>query len=248
MLFFVALLVSATGFAQKETTGKSNAIQLDLHGITPSITWIAPQTYETALAEKQYTVRVGVKSQGKLKSAEIYVNDALVGQARGFKPAAGTGFDKLIERDLSLSEGDNVIKIVAVSLDNVEVSDVRVLKVAGTTTAMVSNRKDYALLFGTDQYDEWNDLFNPVKDAETIAEELKTSYGFETEVVENATTSEMMAKLREYAKKSYQPDDQLFIFFAGHGQFDDIFTTGYLVGKDSRLTIREKRVIFHILC
>ena len=230
------MLASISGFAQKETTAKSNVIQLDLHGITPSIAWIAPVAYETSLAEKQYTVKVGVKSEGKLKSAEIYVNDNVVGEARGFKPAAGSGFDKLIERDLTLSEGDNVIKVVAVSMDNVEVSDVRVLKVAGTTVASsLNNRKDYALLFGTDHYDEWNDLFNPVKDAETIAEELKNNYGFETEVVTNATTSEMMSKLREYAQKSYQPDDQLFIFFAGHGQFDEIFTEGYLVGKDSKV-------------
>ena len=171
----------------------------------------------------------------KLKSADVYVNDALVGEARGFKPAAGTGYDKMIERDLMLSEGDNIVKVVAVSMDDVEVSDIRVLKVAGTATAMLSNRTDYALFFGIDEYEEWNNLFNPVKDVTTVAEELETNYGFQTDVVLNATTSEIMAKLREYAVKSYQKDDQLFIFFAGHGQFDEIFTEGYLVGTDSKV-------------
>jgi len=45
----------------------------------------------------------------------------------------------------------------------------------------------------------------------------------------------MMENLREYATKSYEKDDQLFIFFAGHGQFDDIFAEGYIVGADSKL-------------
>lgn len=235
LLIFAALVISVSAYGQKKTSGKSNTIQLDLNGIVPTITWVTPQTYETSLEEKQFSVKVGVKSQGKLKSAELYLNDNLVGQSRGFKPAAGTGYDKMIERDVTLSEGDNILKVVAISMDEVEVSDIRVLKVAGTATAMASNRSDYALLFGTDEYDEWSNLFNPVKDAETIAEELKSMYGFKTEIVLNATTSEMMAKLREYASRSYQDKDQLFIFFAGHGQFDEIFTEGYLVGKDSKL-------------
>ncbi len=234
-LMFAMFVITASAFAQEKTSSRSNTIQLDLNGIVPTITWITPEMYETSLAEKQYTVKIGVKSKGKLKSAELYINDALVGEARGFKPAAGTGYDKIIERDVTLSEGDNILKIVAISMDEVEVSDIRVLKVAGTTTAMMSNRTDYALLFGIDEYDEWNNLFNPVKDAETIAEELQSNYGFKTDVVTNATTSDIMAKLREYATKSYQEKDQLFIFFAGHGQFDEVFTEGYIVGADSKV-------------
>ena len=236
VLTFAVLLISFAAFSQEKTSSRSQAIQLDLNGIVPSITWITPETYETSLAEKQYSVKVGVKSQGKLKSAELYLNDALVGESRGFKPAAGTGYDKIIERDITLSEGDNILKIVAISLDDVEVSDIRVLKIAGSATAMISNRTDYALFFGIDEYDEWNNLFNPVKDVETIAAELETSYGFKTEVVTNVTTSEIMSKLREYATKSYGENDQLFIFFAGHGQFDEIFTEGYLVGSDSKVS------------
>lgn len=235
VLLLTALLISFTAFGQEKTSSRSKAIQLDLSGIIPSITWISPESYETSLTEKVYSVNVGIKSQGKLKSAELYINDVLAGQSRGFKPATGTGFDKIIERDITLSEGDNILKVVAISMDEVEVSDIRVLKIAGTGTALVNNRTDYALLFGTDEYDEWNSLFNPVKDVQTIAEELETSYGFKTEVVTNVTTAEIMAKLREYSTKSYDKNDQLFIFFAGHGQFDEIFTEGYLVGKDSKV-------------
>ena len=76
---FAALVISAAAFGQEKTSSRSNTIQLDLSGIVPSITWVTPEMYETTLTEKQYSVKVGIKSQGKLKSADIYVNDALVG-------------------------------------------------------------------------------------------------------------------------------------------------------------------------
>lgn len=236
LVAFALIAVSFNGFGQKTTSSRSNSIQLELSGISPTITWLSPVSYETSLSENSYSVKVGVKSEGQLKSAEIYVNDKLVGESRGFKPATGSGYDKMIERDLTLEPGDNIIKVVAISMDDVTTADMRILKAPGATAVpLVASRTDRALLFGIDKYDEWGNLFNPVKDVETIAEELKNSYGYEVEVVLNATASEIMAKLREYAKKSYQPNDQLFIFFAGHGQFDEIFSEGYLVGKDSKL-------------
>ena len=42
-----------------------------------------------------------------------------------------------------------------------------------------------------------------------------------------------MTKLREYAQINYKPQDQLLIFFAGHGQYDDVFGEGFLVAKNS---------------
>jgi len=227
------LLLVNISFAQV-VSEKSNSITLDLSGITPSISWISPQSYETSVIENMYSIKVGVKSEGKLKSANVFINDVLLGEARGFKPVGDSGYDKIIERDITLSTGDNIIKIVATSMDDISTSDTRIIKMAGATS-LADNRTDYALLFGTDEYDEWNNLFNPVKDAQTIAKELEKNYGFKVDLVLNATTSEIMSKLREYAKKSYQSNDQLFIFFAGHGQFDDVFTEGYLVGKDSKV-------------
>ena len=96
-------------------------------------------------------------------------------------------------------------------------------------------RTDYALLFATDKYDNWSDLVNPTNDATTIAKDLENNYGFEVELVTNVTTDEMYLTLRKYAQKSYLPQDQLFIFIAGHGQFDEAFREGYVVGSNSLL-------------
>jgi hypothetical protein len=104
----------------------------------------------------------------------------------------------------------------------------------GLADAGKLDRTDYGLIFATDQYDHWSDLVNPVFDSKTIAEEIKKTYGYKVEVVENATQSEVLKKLREYGEKKYKPLDQLFIFFAGHGTFDQTFGEGFVVTKESQ--------------
>ena len=101
-------------------------------------------------------------------------------------------------------------------------------------------RSDYALFFVTDIYDEWGDLVNPINDVRTIAAELSDYYGFEIEIIENFSEDEVLIKIREYAKKSYNEHDQLLIFFAGHGQYDELLGQGYIVCKESRLNDEAK--------
>jgi uncharacterized caspase-like protein len=99
----------------------------------------------------------------------------------------------------------------------------------------LEQRTDYALIIATNDYNEWDDLVNPVFDAGKIADELEQNYGYKVERVFDKTKQEVMTKIREYARRNYGPDDQLFVFVGGHGQFDDIGKDGYIVCKDSRL-------------
>src|SRR6185312_17037844 len=93
------------------------------------------------------------------------------------------------------------------------------------------DRKDYALLFATDKYDHWDDLVNPVDDAHAIARELKEKYGFTVELIENPTVETIWEKLREYNERKFAPQDQLMVFFAGHGHYDESFGEGFVVAK-----------------
>ncbi|MCF8233298.1 MAG: caspase family protein [Bacteroidales bacterium] len=92
----------------------------------------------------------------------------------------------------------------------------------------------YALLFATNEYDEWSDLVNPMYDANALAKTLEEDYGFEVELLTDNTRMDVLMKIREYQKKQYHPNDHLFIFFAGHGSFDDISGEGYIVCRDSK--------------
>ena len=99
---------------------------------------------------------------------------------------------------------------------------------------LMRSGKDYALLFATNEFSEYSSLVNPIPDAKAISKELKQEYGYEVEVVTNPSLEEFFLKLREYAGKHYGNEDQLFIFFAGHGIFDDTFKEGFVVASDSK--------------
>ncbi len=94
--------------------------------------------------------------------------------------------------------------------------------------------KDYALLFAAHTYDHWNDLLYPLLDAKSLRTDLEDIYGFQIELIENPTEAEVLEVLDRYAQKEYAPEDQLLIFFAGHGYFNEGFKIGYLVAQDTQ--------------
>ena len=79
--------------------------------------------------------------------------------------------------------------------------------------------KDHALFFAISNYKEWNDLKNPVRDAEAIAQILESEYDFETDIQRNSTKNQIRAKILEYQKRIYAQDEQLLLYFSGHGEF-----------------------------
>ena len=103
-----------------------------------------------------------------------------------------------------------------------------------------SKAKDYALLFATNSYDQWGDLNNPVNDAKDLQRILEDQYGFEVELVIDASQREIMRKIKEYKDKDFNSEDQLLIYFAGHGYYDEDDEDAYLVCKNSVLNDEEK--------
>ena len=92
--------------------------------------------------------------------------------------------------------------------------------------------KNYALIFATDHYDEWNGLPNPIHDAQALANELRSQYGFQVEIVQNPTQDDIIDNMEHYRNRSYTFNDQLFIFFAGHGTKG--MGVSYIVARDSK--------------
>jgi Skp family chaperone for outer membrane proteins len=107
-----------------------------------------------------------------------------------------------------------------------------------STPQLVPKGRDYALLFATDAYADraWRPLRNPLRDATTIAAELQQSYGFtEARVVTNPTLKQIFDTLDEYlSKRRFADNDQLLIFFAGHGLYRPELDLGFIVASDSR--------------
>ncbi|MGK7389345.1 MAG: caspase family protein [Candidatus Cyclobacteriaceae bacterium M2_1C_046] len=228
--------------AQEVLKGRSNEVYLTVGAPAPvtndniTLAWLNPEESGIATTEKTFQIKIGVNSAPDIVEMNIFINDLPVGTDRGFKVVeeGQHNFDQLIEKNLILSEGPNEIKIALENAAGAKITEKRTINYEAPVIAR-NERRDFALLFATDEYTEWGDLTNPVNDAQTIAKELEESYGFDVEVVVNNSINDVLTKLREYATKSYMEDDQLFIFIAGHGQFDDVFKTGYIVGTESKL-------------
>ncbi|HRI59503.1 MAG TPA: SUMF1/EgtB/PvdO family nonheme iron enzyme [Saprospiraceae bacterium] len=101
-------------------------------------------------------------------------------------------------------------------------------------TPLVRTGKDIALFFAVSNYDQWDDLRNPVTEAEAIAKDLRELYDFQTEVVRDPAKAEIQAKIEEYRKKTYAADAQLFIFFTGHGEYLESTREGFFIPKDAK--------------
>ena len=205
----------------------------------PVINWITPTAESSYANEKKFNIKVEVESERPIKSITISIKEGDTNAAaRGTQtitPEDPQARTTTIDKTLTLMDGLNILEIVAEGIDGGKTVSYKTINVGSSAIADMSklDRTDFALIFATDKYDNWSDLVNPIFDSRTIADELRKTYGFKVEIIENATQNQMLIKLREYAEKKYKPLDQLFIFFAGHGQYDDTFGEGFIVPKDA---------------
>ena len=113
------------------------------------------------------------------------------------KPEAGQELKMVVEKTLTLMEGENLLEVVAENIDGQKTISQRKVHIGNTglADAIRLDRTDYALIFATDQYDNWGDLVNPVFDSRAISSDLKNMYGYKVEMVENATQDIVLQKL-----------------------------------------------------
>jgi hypothetical protein len=247
LLFLAVTLCSITSSMAQNVSARTTEFEVDLSdpkkqmfSTVPTINWIFPLAEMNYSQEPKFKIKLDVESDRQIKDVTIFVKESEATASRGqtsVKPQAGQELRFTIEKTITLMDGENIIEVVAENIDGQKSFTTRKIHVGsvGLADASKLDRTDYALIFATDQYDNWSDLVNPVFDSKTIAEELKNTYGYKVDVVENASQSEVLKKLREYAEKKYKPLDQLFIFFAGHGTYDQTFGEGFVVTRESQV-------------
>lgn len=86
----------------------------------------------------------------------------------------------------------------------------------------------YAYLFASQDYKYWSDLVNPLEDAQSIADILKENYGYVVTLIPNPDKRTIAEKLDYIRRFKYAPNDQLLVFFAGHGNYDSVWGGFYV--------------------
>jgi uncharacterized caspase-like protein len=90
----------------------------------------------------------------------------------------------------------------------------------------------HALVIGNTIYAHWPSLNTPGQDARAIAEVLSRKYGFKTKALLNATRFDILQALNDL-RKMLTENDNLLVYYAGHGHWEQQIQRGYWVPVDS---------------
>jgi hypothetical protein len=215
----------------------------------PTIAWISPRLERTNSTVTIVTFEADIFSDVPLKAIRIEWTNGGITREKTI-PVAENEYKKPVRQELNLFDGENIVNLVAENIKGGKVSSERSVLTGkdNLLDGIALNRKDRALLIAIDNYDNFDELTNPVNDAQTMASILGEKYGFEAEILENPTNDEILAKITDYNEKKFNPQDQLFVFFAGHGVFDETLDEGYVVARNSLKNDKGKSsYVSHIL-
>ena len=91
----------------------------------------------------------------------------------------------------------------------------------------------HALVIGNDAYEHLERLDTAVNDARAVGELLANQYGFEVTPLLNATRAQIVDVLDEYRNR-LRANDNLLIYYAGHGSLDAEADKGYWLPVDAQ--------------
>ena len=224
-----------------QTTTTTNPTKPTVSSPKASVTWLT-NAYTTS--QRNYTLKAGIKSASKIENVVVKVN----GQAdRGIKTVSNDDYDMTINRELTLAQGQNTIRIEVTNAGGTVVSE-RTVTYSGETAAITDTQstktsdktkikeKRVALVVGNSEYhDSSMKLANPSNDAKDIASRL-SKLGFTVVRSLNQTKQGMDKAIQTFSSRAKGADVALF-FYAGHGiQYQG---DNYLVPVDAQLPSEE---------
>jgi uncharacterized caspase-like protein len=90
----------------------------------------------------------------------------------------------------------------------------------------------HALVIGNNDYRTLPDLATPINDATELARLLQQRYGFKTTVLMNADRYQILSALNTL-RESLTANDNLLIYYAGHGELDEVNQRGHWLPVDA---------------
>lgn len=90
----------------------------------------------------------------------------------------------------------------------------------------------YALVIGNNKYQNYPALQTAISDAERVASVLKSKYGVHTRLLKNADRYTMLSAINEI-KGKLKANDNLLIYYAGHGEIEESTEQGYWLPVDA---------------
>lgn len=200
----------------------------------PTITWDYPYNAFVSSTSPTYQVKACIHSSTAIKSLKLYVNGQTF-SSRGF--GVDTDCTESINESVKLQSGKNELEIVVETAYATVRSEKRTIEYKSSGSGHY-----HALLIGVENYDDFsiNDLEKPIDDCEALANTLVNNYTFakqDVHTLKNPTKEQILEKLI-YLQERLTPQDQLLIFYSGHGLVKN--EIGYWLPSDAQKNNRLK--------
>jgi len=199
----------------------------------PVLTVIQPSADSVGTRETMVTVRGTVKSDCPLDVVAVGGQEANLSE------------DGRFMAKVELSEGENTILVEArncagwtrkkltfnlISPDAIAIDN-------ADTGSLEEEGKNFAVIIGISKYSDpaMPDLFYPIFDARKVAEVISANYTFDRKnvlLLENPVKARITKSL-DSLEKLITPEDNLLIFYAGHGNWDEKKSIGYWLPSDA---------------
>ena len=200
----------------------------------PRITIYSPTVKEGRAVHDGTSILIVGKAEGKGGIQTMLVN-------RQLATLSDAG---IFQAEIPLKQGENRVELKAIShKGKLGSSEMMVLCTSKEASGVVSEPnalekgRYYALIIGIDEYsdDKITDLDYPIRDADILYETLRDQYSFSEEDIiylKNPTRTDIIIALDKLGQK-VTPDDNLLIFYAGHGWWDEKTGIGYWLPHDA---------------
>lgn len=134
-----------------------------------------------------------------------------------------------------LTIGDNILRFEAIDInDNVAIKKINIIRkdIDGQEVDSLIS-KNYLLVIGINNYKSWPPLNNAVRDAKEVYKTLTEDYEFDKEysylITDSMATKENIEKTIRSLIPLISQNDNLLIYYAGHGYFDPVLNEGYWI-------------------
>jgi hypothetical protein len=200
----------------------------ELNGNERGFTWISPTLSSVRTSLSNYHIEATINSEEAIRFVNIFNNGQFVTNKI---PPVSTIRQMVVEEEMELEMGKNDLKIEAVTVSGKKIeSSVEVVY-------DISSAKYYALIIAVEEYDdpEINDLDQPLDDATRFTTLINKEYNFERDNItflRNPTKADIIGTLHQM-RNVISSEDNLLIYYAGHGWWDEEMSTGYWLPKDA---------------
>ena len=190
--------------------------------------WISPAFTSVKTSESSIALEGTLNSNENIRFINLFVNGRFV---KNIIPPVSTIRQMSIEEEMELTLGANTIKAEAVTVSGKKVES------RLEVNYDISTATYFALVIAVEDYDDpaINDLDHPIKDASRFIEVISSEYNFREENInfmKNPTKADIIGTLHQM-RHEVGPEDNLLIYYAGHGHWDEEMTTGYWLPRDA---------------